>query len=119
TTSLNEALPDTMSSNPSSAPGASARDNDGLRRSQSSRIAFPPACETRRARLAAIVDLPSPGWVDVIPIALFGLVSENRSIPTLMLRNASANRENGLAITPHRIPACLVRPKRLSSRFAE
>src|SRR6266478_2726283 len=87
TTSLNETLPDTTSSSPNSAPGASARDNDGLRRSQSSRIALPPACETRRAKLATTVDFPSPGCVDVIPMALFGLARESRSIPTLMLRN--------------------------------
>src|ERR1700730_7267485 len=103
-TSLSSRFPERTSSNPSSAPGASERVNDGLRRSQSSNIALPPACDIRRARFAAIVDLPSLGYVDVMPIALVGLAVENRSILTLIVRNASANLENGVPTTPNRIP---------------
>src|SRR6185437_1577728 len=82
TTSASARLPEITSNNPHSACGASERVSDGLRRSQSSRIALPPAWAIRRARLAATVDLPSPGLVDVIPMTFDGFARATRSMLT-------------------------------------
>ena len=47
----------------------------------------------------AIVDLPSFGNEEVMPITLFGLMTLFRSAATLMLRIDSAKRENGESTT--------------------
>src|SRR5215469_421242 len=59
--------PAITSRTPCSAFGASFRDNEGLRRSQSTKMTRAPACAISTARLAEIVDFPSLGSDEVKP----------------------------------------------------
>ena len=71
------------------------RVRDGLRRSQSTKMARPPACAISSAKAAANVDFPSFGKDDVKPTISLDLLPLPRSTATLIPRIVSANRENG------------------------
>src|SRR5262249_60487050 len=63
-------FPATTSRNPALASGASARESEGLRRSQSTKTTRAPPCAMSVAIAAATLDLPSLGKHDVKPITL-------------------------------------------------
>src|SRR5215217_6034437 len=67
TASSSEILPEITSTMPALALGAMARDNDGLRKSQSTKMTRAPTCAMLCAKAAAIVDLPSLGTAEVSP----------------------------------------------------
>src|ERR1019366_2132442 len=70
--------------------GAYFRDNDGLRRSASTKMTLPPASAMRCARLAAMVDLPSLGNVEVTPMTLCDFRAPLKSAAIFTDRIASA-----------------------------
>src|SRR5665213_3394308 len=95
-----ERVPEMTSSSPIVAFGASALDKDGFLRSQSIRITLLPVPAMSWAKETAIVDLPSLGKDEVIPMTLFEVCPVLNSMPNLMDRTDSANRDNGMLITP-------------------
>src|SRR5215467_5033729 len=96
------ASPVTTSRNPTFAFGARARDNDGLRTSQSIRSVRRPDWASMVAIPAATVDLPSVGKYDVRPITL-QLPCASASTANLIERIASAYAEFGASTAAHRI----------------
>ena len=79
--------------------------SEGLRKSQSTRITRAPPCALSRAKDAAIVDLPSLGSDDVMPITLLDLAAPPRSTLTFTARIDSAKGESGESITYRSKPA--------------
>src|SRR5664280_1115586 len=98
-TSSREAFPEITSSIPAAAPGASAWDRDGLRRSQSIKIVRAPAWDISCASATATVDLPSFGRDEVKPMTRLALTTPLKSAVSLIERIASAKRENGASTT--------------------
>src|ERR1035441_7106613 len=98
-TSSRVALPVMTSSNPELALGASARDSDGLRRSQSTTIVRLPTWDISCASATATVDLPSFGRDEVKPMTRLALITSFKSTASLMERMASAKREKGALTT--------------------
>src|SRR5215831_1063522 len=96
------ASPVTTSRNPTFAFGASARDNDGLRTSQSIRSVRRPDWASMAAIPAATVDLPSVGKYEVRPITL-QLPCASASTANLLERIASAYAEFGASTAAQRI----------------
>ena len=91
-----------------SASGASARESEGWRRSQSNKMTRAPPCAMSAAIAAARVDLPSLGKHDVKPMTLVSYLLF-RSTVNFIDRMASAYGDDGeLMISPH---ACLERSK--------
>src|ERR1700730_794129 len=97
--SLSTVRPAATSTSPAEAPGENFRERDGLRRSASTRITREPACAIIAAKLAAMVDLPSFGKLEVTPITLFASTTLLRSATTFSDRNNSVNCENGTSTT--------------------
>ena len=79
--------------------GASSWLSDGLRKSQSTRITRAPPWALSCAKDAEIVDLPSLGSDDVMPITLLDLAAPLRSTLTFKARIDSAKGESGESIT--------------------
>src|ERR1035437_989077 len=98
-TSSREAFSVMTSSNPELALGASARDSDGLRRSQSTTIVRLPTWDISCATATATVDLPSFGRDEVKPMTRLALTTSFKSTASLMERMASVKRENGASTT--------------------
>ena len=73
TASARSSFPATTSRNPALASGASARESEGWRRSQSNKMTRAPPCAMSVAIAAATVDLPSLGKHDVKPMTLVTL----------------------------------------------
>ena len=93
------AVPAMTSTSPGAAFGASPWLSEGLRKSQSTRITRAPPSALSCAKDAAIVDFPSLGSADVIPITLLDLAAPLRSILTFMARINSAKEESGKSTT--------------------
>src|SRR5262249_33951885 len=66
----------------------------------------PPTCATLIANAAAIVDLPSSGTADVTPTALLTEIPF-KSAASLIVRMASAKRENGCSMILDTMPSLL------------
>ena len=96
------AFPATTSRNPALASGASARESEGWRRSQSTKMTRAPPCAMSVAIAAARVDLPSLGKHDVKPMTLVILAWLFRSTVSFIDRMASAYGDDGESmISPH------------------
>src|ERR1700722_1544428 len=87
-TSSRDASPDITSRSPDFAVGAKVRVSLGARKSQSTNITCLSAFAISCASEAEIVDLPSPGEVEVIPMIFFGL---RAFFGTLTLRRSIAS----------------------------
>src|SRR5262245_34241685 len=90
----------TTSIKPALACGASVRESDGRRTSQSTRMTRAPPCAIISATPAASVDFPSLGRHDVTPMTLLGLLV---STVSFIDRIASAYGENGASTTARNI----------------
>src|SRR5262249_43970423 len=88
-------FPATTSSNPALAFGASARETEGRRKSQSNKITRAPPCAMCVAIAAATVDLPSLGKHDVRPMILLFVASVFRSTTNFIDGMASAYGDVG------------------------
>src|ERR1700682_1623217 len=99
TASSRTTLPESTSRIPAFALGAMARDNDGLRKSQSTKMVRPPTCAMLSAKAAAIVDLPSLGIAEVIPTTLLAAAIPFKSAAIFIVRMASAKAEKGCSTT--------------------
>src|SRR6516162_8605965 len=63
------------------------------------------------AKAVAIVDLPSLGMADVIPITLLAATTPFKSAASFIVRMASEKRENGASTTVEAMPTSLgIRP---------
>ena len=85
--------------------GTSRRLSEGLRKSQSTKITRAPPSAVSCAKDAAIVDLPSLGCDDVMPITLLDLAAPATSTLTFTARIDSAKGESGASITFRNKPA--------------
>src|SRR6516225_108223 len=90
---------------PRVASGTSWRLSEGLRKSQSTRITRAPPSAASCAKDAAIVDFPSWGWDEVMPITLLDLAAPATSTLTFTARIDSAKGESGASITVRSKPA--------------
>src|SRR5262249_23725040 len=98
TTSARSAVPATTSRNPALASGASNREIEEWRRSQSTKMTRAPLCAISVAIATATVDLPSLGWHDVKPI-IFVFAWLFRSIVNFIARMASTYGHDGASMT--------------------
>src|SRR5262245_41862665 len=103
--SSRDTRPEITSMIPELALGAMERDRVGLRRSQSTRMTRAPTCAMLCAKAAAMVDLPSLGMAEVRPTTLVVAAAPFKSAASLIVRIASAKRENGCSTTLDATPA--------------
>jgi len=89
---------------PASAFGASSAERDGFLRSQSTMMTRLPARAVSWPSEAAMLDFPSLGRAEVMPIILFEVFVGLRSIASFIERIDSANRDNGMAAAAQYIP---------------
>src|SRR5215813_10982582 len=97
-TSARSTVPATTSRNPALASGASKREIEEWRRSQSTKITRAPLCAMSVAIATARVDLPSLGRHDVKPI-IFVFAWLFRSIVNFIDRMASTYGHDGASMT--------------------
>src|SRR5450759_2869595 len=91
-TSSREAFPVMTSSNPELAFGASVRDSDGLRRSQSTTIVRLPTWDISCATATATVDLPSFGRDEVKPMTRLALTTSFKSTALSLIHISEPTR---------------------------
>src|SRR5262249_4739412 len=85
----------TTSRNPALAVGASSRESEQWRRSQSTKMTRAPPCAISAAIAAATLDLPSFGKHEVTPIVLVFFALLFRSMMSFIDRTASAYGDDG------------------------
>src|SRR5262249_24484427 len=95
TASSNSIFPATTSRKPALAFGASARESEGLRTSQSTKTTRAPPCAMSDAIAAARLDLPSLGKDDVKPMTLVNSSWLFKSTVSFIDRTASAYADDG------------------------
>src|SRR5262249_24764879 len=95
TASARSTCPATTSRNPALAVGASSRESERWRRSQSTKMTRAPPCAISAAIAAATLDLPSFGKHEVTPIVLACFALLFRSTITFIDRTASAYGDDG------------------------